>query len=178
MSMSHKAFVFDYESFQSELRDLLERSLESGAVEPLKDFIETHRSRLKDPYEGEPLAPDWESLVEYKDVHQYGDFAITRYYEPDKDIGLGLSWQEAEETLKENALGEDVVLGTPIGPEGRLFDPGKMGSYFQSPVTTRDHLRSVKELVRQRPDLDQRLGPVLAMLERAVTAGKGLYTTF
>jgi len=130
MSMIHKAFVFEYDAFQSDLRAKLEQSLQTGDVEPLQEFIQSNRSRITDPYEGEPLADDWESLIESKDAHKYGDFALTRYYDPREDIGLGADWDRVDDLV--GSEGTAIVLGTPFGPSDNPFDPGKMGSYLQT----------------------------------------------
>ena len=53
-------------------------ALRSGDCGQLVEFIELERAELTDPYEGEPLPPDWEQLLEQKDTHQYGDFALTK----------------------------------------------------------------------------------------------------
>src|SRR5215468_5200920 len=157
MSMSHKAFVFDYEAFESQLRAILERALRTRDVGEIRAFIMANRAALRDPYEGEPLGADWEDLLERKDVDEYGDFALTRYYDPTRDIGLGDDWHEVPERM---------ILGVPLVVEGRAFDPGKQGSYFQPPALVQAHLQA----------LGADLEPVRKMLEAA--AGKGLYVTF
>src|SRR5690349_15161787 len=93
MSMEHKAFVFDWESFLQELSELLFSALVSDDTTRLKAWINSNVADLKDPYEGEPLTKDWEDTLDVKDAHQYGDFALTKYYDPARDIGLGHEWQ-------------------------------------------------------------------------------------
>ena len=156
MSMSHKAFVFDYDGFQSELRGLLEHSLQTGNAALLNEFINARRSELKDPYEGEPLDEGWESLLECKDAHQYGDFALTLYYGPSCDIGLGTDWQSIREALTLEGIGNQALIGEPVGPASRPFDPGKMGSYFQSPATAHENWLRLEDLGRQRGELGRR----------------------
>ncbi|NMZ19019.1 hypothetical protein HBO08_18560 [Pseudomonas rhodesiae] len=58
MSFEHKAFIFDFDSFDSELRPLLEASLRSGNIEPLRCFILSNKELLVDPYEGDALDDD------------------------------------------------------------------------------------------------------------------------
>jgi hypothetical protein len=174
MSMLHKAFVFDERAFRAELRDPLKRALRDGDVAPLRAFIETHRDRLSDPYEGEPLGHDWESQIEYKDAHQYGDFALTRYYQPAEDHGLGDDWQEVGELLEEHGLSEEILLGTPLDD----FDPGKQGSYFQDPATVSENLRKLDEIIHSEPALTARLAHLRAMLDAAARRAMGLYVTF
>ncbi len=178
MSMSHKAFVLDADRFQAELRATLERALADGDVEPLRRFIAAHRGELTDPYEGAPLDDDWESMIETRDAHQYGDFALTRYYDAGDDLGLGDGWRELGELLEREGVGERAILGTPVGAPGNAFDPGKMGSYFQSPPEVRANLQRVDALAQRRPDLADRLAPARAMLAAAASAARGLYVTF
>jgi hypothetical protein len=173
MSMDHKAFVFDDDAFRSELRGLLERALQHGDIAPLRAFIETHRGELSDPYEGAPLDRDWESQVEIKDAHQYGDFALTKYYEPADDVGLGADWQALGEGLCSHGFSEHALLGTPLAS----FDPGKQGSYFQSPATVRENLRRVEELIATKPALAGQLAALRSMLDAAARRAMGLYIT-
>jgi len=75
--MEHKAYTFDFASFDVELRPILEKVLRTGELDSLIDFIVRHLENLSDPYEGEPLNENWEQLIESRDPHQYGDFALT-----------------------------------------------------------------------------------------------------
>src|SRR5437762_1246641 len=97
--MEHKAFPFDYWSFDKELRPLVERSLATGESELLRSFIALHWRTLKDPYEGRPLSLQWEEILETRDPHQYGDHALTKYYDPTNDIGLGPLWDEVQKAI-------------------------------------------------------------------------------
>jgi hypothetical protein len=179
MSMSHKAFVFDYRRFAEELRGLLLDALRSGDCEPIRSLIVEAPSAFRDPYEGEPLDSDWESLIATKDAHQYGDFALTKYYDPVDDIGVNGDWMELDDVLAEHGLSA-LLLGEPLGSRdaGGYFDPGKMGSYFQTESGVRENLLRLEQLERQHPDLVEKMRPVRAMLERAVRAGHGIYATF
>jgi len=170
--MEHKAFAFDYDGFERELRPLLQGALVSESPESLVAFIKRDLARFCDPYEGDQLQDDWENLVEAKDVHQYGDFALTKYYNPAADIGLGSEWEEIR-VVVERELGTSAsVLGRTLAAQGRVFDPGKMGSYFQSRL---DIERNIAQLER----LDEpRLKPLAMMLDKARAARTGLYVTF
>ncbi|MFB3906747.1 MAG: hypothetical protein ACE15E_25210 [Acidobacteriota bacterium] len=170
--MEHKAFVFDYDGFQRELRPLLERALASENPDSLIAFIKADLQSFRDPYEGDRLEDDWEDVMETKDVHQYGDFALTKYYDPGADIGLGREWEEIGQVL-EMKLGTRVpVLGHPITAHGRVFDPGKMGSYFQSEQDIQHNLAQIEELE------EPRLSPLVTLLKRARAEQTGLYVTF
>ena len=178
MPMNHKAFVFDYDGFRAEFSRVLAGALEQEDTSALKAWIHARRTELVDPYEGEPLEEDWEDRLENGDVHEYGDFALTKYYDPAEDIGLGDDWHEMTELLKAIGLEPGILLGTPFGPPEARFDPGKMGSYFQAPSTVRAHLQSVDQLLHHEPSRREQLDPVKRMLRDAVAATKGLYVTF
>lgn len=174
MSMDHKAFAFNDDAFRSELRGLLEQALQEGQVATLRAFIEAHRAELSDPYEGAPLDDDWESQIEIKDAHQYGDFALTKYYDPTDDVGLGASWQAVDEVLTSHGLAEHILLGASLAG----FDPGKQGSYFQSPTMVRENLRRVDDLLATKPALTGQLAALRSMLDATARRGMGLYITF
>lgn len=175
MAMEHKAFVFDFKTFDSELRPLLEDALSSGDITSLIRFIEEHINVLTDPYEGEPLGEQWESLIEQRDVDQYGDFALTKYYNAADDIGLGSAWDQIQEAIISHpGLVESPILGSIIGPDDQPFDPGKMGSYFQAEEAVSRN-REFLEAFRSRSDA---FVEAIDMLGQAEAAQKGLYVTF
>jgi hypothetical protein len=175
--MEHKAFVFDYESFDRELRAILEDALRSGDFTGLVSFINVNLGDLRDPYEGQPLGADWEAMIETQDSHQYGDFALTKYYNPIADIGLGVAWENFQELIANDpVLTESPILGSTIGPEEDPFDPGKMGSYFQSAQQARQNYRFLSNLAQKESSQD--LNRAVEMLSEAVDAKTGLYITF
>ena len=71
--MEHKAFLFDGDRFDEELRPLLEAALSTGNCTPLVHFIHSNLEDLADPFEGDPLPSDWGSMLEVNDAHAYGD---------------------------------------------------------------------------------------------------------
>jgi hypothetical protein len=170
MSMSHKAFVFDWEAFRGELAPLLAASLEDGDPARLVEFGGRHRESLRDPYEGEPLGDDWAEHLEVGDVQEVADFVLTRYYDPTADGGIGEAWAEIEARL--DAGQRLALLGRPFGPEETPFDPGRMGSYFQDG----DAVRRSLEVLRQADGPELR--GYISTLERAVRRAKGVYVTF
>jgi hypothetical protein len=177
MSMEHKAFLFDHERFEHELRPVLERALAQGSSEDLKRFIADHLQALKDPYEGMPLDEDWEDLLEIDEPDQYGDFALTKYYDPAQDFGLGSEWFSEQELIESKSPGASaLLLGKPLSGGDALFDPGKMGAYFSSPDDVRDGLRLLKNLAASG-DLPEATA-VRVLFEKAANAGVGLYITF
>ena len=64
------------------------------------------------------------------------------------------------------------LLGAPFGPPGNLFDPGRMGSYFQDSA---EAIRS-RDVLRKLSFSD--LSSFLTCLEQAAASGRGLYVTF
>jgi hypothetical protein len=172
--VEQKAFVFDFATFETELRAILDRALETGRIAELARFIGENLATLKDPYEGEPLADGWEGMLESADPHQYGDFALTKYYDPRADIGLGYEWERARDVLLEHLGNDAPLLGSTVGPAGNLFDPGKMGSYFQSAALVQANLQALRRL-SDSIELAE-LERLRRALESAV--GKGLYVTF
>ena len=175
--MEHKAFLFDHESFERELRPVLERALAEGTSEDLRRFISEHLQALKDPYEGLPLDEDWEDLLEIDEPDQYGDFALTKYYDPAEDIGLGSEWSDLQELIEAKSPGAGaLLLGTPLRAGDATFDPGKMGAYFSSADDVREGLR-VLQAMAASGELSQ-AGGVVNLFEQAANAGLGLYITF
>ena len=175
--MEHKAFLFDYSSFDRELRQILENALNSGKCGGLVSFINTHLEALRDPYEGEPLDAGWESLIEAPDAHQYGDFALTKYYDPLADIGLGVFWESVQDLIASDpTFSVSPILGSTIGPKHDPFDPGKMGAYFQSFQQAQQHHNSL--LLAERTSPSPQLHEAVELLAKAVNEKKGLYVTF
>jgi hypothetical protein len=136
MSMQHRAYAFDWSAFVAELLPTLVRALAADDGRPLADFNDANRSELSDPYEGDPLPEDWRALLESGDTQELADFALTRYYRPGDDHGVGSGWLAVIDALPPEAA--SALLGKPVGPEGCWFDPGRMGSYFQSPSEVAD----------------------------------------
>jgi hypothetical protein len=172
MAMDHKAFVFRYAEFNRDLKPLLVAALVSRDPQQLVAFIDADRPSFRDPYEGETLPANWQALLETKDVDEFGDFVLTKYYDPREDIGLGRDWQEIQQAL-EDAFGmSGGILGQPLGVGEHIFDPGKMGSYFQS------H----EDVLRHMAQLKSAHGPYLQraqeLLRQAADQGEGLYVTF
>lgn len=180
MSLEHKAFIFDSDKFCEELKPLLESCLASGDVDQVREFVIINNSSLKDPYEGKPLEYDWEDMIEDKDVHQYGDFALTKYYTPSLDMGLGYDWEDVQKIFSGvSGLRYSPVLGEPLGTESEYFDPGKSGSYFQSYNQAIESLKIANKLDSSiSGDLRELFKEYKDLLERAVSERKGLYITF
>ena len=177
--MCHKAYAFDWYAFErDELYEILFRALKTNDTAGLYSYIEANRCLLKDPYEGEPLDENWRSMLENRDVHELGDFALTRFYNPAGDYGVAESWIDINDALPKYARG--TLLGFPFGPRNNLFDPGRMGSYFQTPVQVLKSLTRIRRVRLQRLEDYQRehIETFQALLEECVSKKLGLYTTF
>ncbi|MDB5341556.1 MAG: hypothetical protein JWN70_7175 [Planctomycetaceae bacterium] len=170
MSMSHKAYAFDWLCFDVELAPLLRCALSTNDRAPLVEFIHRERLNLTDPYEGQPLSIDWESTLEKGDVQELGDLAITRYYNVVEDYGLGDSWIALSDALP----GEDAnaLLGTPFCEGERYFDPGYQGAYFQSPTMVRQFYSIL------RSNMLSELASYVALLAHCASKDIGVYVTF
>src|SRR5262245_24530781 len=172
--MEHKAYLFDYESFSRELKGILEAAIQTHDPAALVSFIRVNVGNLRDPYEGKPLERDWESLIETRDAHQYGDFALTKYYDPLVEIGLGTDWNSVQELIAlDRTLTESPILGSTIGPPDEPFDPGKMGSYFQTDRQVGESHEYLLKRAEQRRL--ESLASAIEMLQKALQAGTGLY---
>jgi hypothetical protein len=179
MSMSHKAYAFDWLAFEgNELHGILLAAFSSGDPAGLIRYIEAYRGDLKDPYEGDSLDEDWRDMLEKRDVHEYADFALTRFYDPAEDCGLGDQWRAIDDRLPE--ADQVALLGTPFGPPGAYFDPGRLGSYFQTPKQVAQSLACLRRL--KLPDLEEyqreSLERFADLLAECKEAGRGLYITF
>jgi hypothetical protein len=176
--MEHKAFVFDWEAFTGELSKILENALLTNNSEQLVSFIKDNLEFIKDPCEGEPLDSEWEAGMELDDVHQWGDLALTKFYNPQDDIGLGYGWENAQNLILEEGGKDCALLGSPFGPSQNYFDAGKMGSYFQSASQVQEILQWLEELQQKKPALFPVLNDALKMLQKAAAVNKGIYVTF
>jgi hypothetical protein len=132
---------------------------------------------LTDPFEGDPLPSDWDSMLEVKDAHAYGDFALTKYYDPTADLGLGAAWEELQDLIANDLdVIASPILGATIGPADSPFDPGKMGSYFQDARQVEANRDRLLALARQSSS--DEVADAVEMLTQAMRAGRGLYVTF
>ena len=175
--MEHEAFLFDYSLFDRELRSMLDDSLEPDDTAMLQSFINANLNNLRYQYDGEPLTEDWETMIETRDAHQYGDFALTKYYDPKTDLGLGAGWDTVHQMVANDpAVTESPVLGSPVGPADGPFDPGKMGSYFQSAQQVQRNYFYLVNLGGTQSTNE--LSNAIKMLKEAVDSGSGLYVTF
>lgn len=133
MSISHKAFLFDHTNFDAELAGVLHAALETDDVGGLRRLILDNRHVLLDLWTEAPPADDWEARIEpaYR-VQQFADLAMTKYYDPRDDRGLGHGF-DAPGAYLETVPGlggwsSALYCGWLFGPSGRRLDPGSMGT--------------------------------------------------
>jgi hypothetical protein len=177
--MTHHAYAFDWSAFaRDELYSILLDALSSGDTNGLIRYIEANRDHLKDRDEGGPLSDNWQDVLENFDVHEFGDFALTRFFDPENDRGLRNPWLAIDAHLSE--ADRAVLLGTPFGSSSTYFDPSRQGSYFQTPLEV---VRSLARVQRfELPDLEdyhrKSLEWFKGLLEECAEDGSGLYVTF
>ena len=170
--MYHKAFVFAFDEFKYELEKPLFLALETGGLAGIFDFIYANLDLLKHPDDHDPIDETWQQKYMCEDAHQLGDIALTKFYNPEDDIGLDYSWVDVNKALSQVPHKISPVLGVPFGPKNNQFDPGKMGSYFQDTVMIESSLKSLESFRSLEHDFDA----LVEMLEAG--RGKGLYITF
>ena len=173
--MEHKAFLFDYEEFEYELLSVLQNALATNECSALISFIQNNIDSLTDPFEGDPLTDDWERMIEREDAHQYGDVALTKYYDPTDDVGLGLGWQNVQELIP-TERSTSPILGSIVRANENPFDPGKMGTYFQSKRQVAENLEFLRHLAEQ--ESSEELDEAIDLLQQAFRLEKGLFITF
>ncbi len=178
MTMAHRAFAFDYPKFHDELRPVLLRALETNDTTALRGWIDAHLSLLVDPDDGEPLPKNWQKSLALGDVHELGDFALTKYYDGDLDIGLDVDWEALGELLEKSGLDPALTLGTALGQDDAPFDPGRQGSYFQTPAEVAAAVTQLQTLLQAQPALATQLAPLQGMFQQAARHRCGLYVTF
>jgi hypothetical protein len=161
--MEHKAYEFDWDNFDTELRPILEQSLSNDQNMNLYTFINANREYLTDPYEGEPLDEDWEEKLETRSTQELGDFALTKYYEFSENYGLSDNWLPLQDELSQKLI--NALLGTSISS----FDPGCYGSYFQSSDQRKENAALL---------LKSSIGPVKEFAKYLNKLNKGVYVTF
>jgi hypothetical protein len=105
-----------------------------------------------------------------RDVHEYGDFALTRFYNPATDLGVAEEWAEIDNLLSE--ADRLALLGFPLCSENNVFDPGRMGSYFQTPAQVSESLGIVNNLETKT------VASFKELLKACRQSDLGVYVTF
>jgi hypothetical protein len=176
MSFDHKAFLLDERRFRAELAPALERAL-AGDRGPIVAFLDAHAGELRDPYDGEPVGDGFREAIAEADADALGDLALTCFYDPSDDLGLGPAWPAIEARLADAGLDPAAFLGERFGAADARFDPGQMGSFFQSEADVARNLRALRAVLGARDDLDEALADLEELLATAADEGAGLYVT-
>jgi hypothetical protein len=170
VSMAHKVFAFDWAPFDDDLAPVLLAALDADDGAELAEFIDHEWPRLTDPYEGEPLSADWRARLETGELQELADFALTQYYRVRENHGIGAAWLGLSGSLTPEQSA--ALLGAPFGVRGRLFDPGRLGSYFQSPATVGKSHAAIAGLAALEVE------PYRALLAECASRRLGVYVTF
>lgn len=162
--MYHKAYLVDWHLFTIELRSLISNLSPDSKVD-LLNFIKLNQTKITDPYEGEPLSESWVTELSELSVDELADYSLALCYSVTEEHGLGDHWLKFQESLPEDQ--RKHLLGSSF----TAFDPGKMGSYFQSPKEVEDSLIFLKPY-------QEELNGFYDLLTQCTKSAKGLYVTF
>ncbi|MFB9235271.1 hypothetical protein ACFFWC_06925 [Plantactinospora siamensis] len=180
METEHRAFSFDFDGFMANLAPVLQRSLETGDAGALTRFIEANLDRLRSPYPGIAVPTPWPAMFEDEPaVHDLGDFALTRYYRPNDDLGLGSGWAEVYNVAADEVETDtdELIFGAWFGPEHNRFNPGRIGSFIRLWETVRRQREITAARIRSGAYSD-----AVVALDRMLSAAgeqkQGLYVTF
>jgi hypothetical protein len=118
-------------------------------------------------------------LADDRQAEWYCEIAITKFYDPSEDIGLGYDWMDVSNWLvNEGYSSAEILLGLPLQKKGNTFDLGKMGTYFQSSETVIKNRRAIDALLNEKVDLLSKINILLYMLDSAIATERGLYIWF
>ena len=169
--LEHKAYLIDDIGFEKGLRPIFRMADSREKRQQLESFCDTNASLIKSPYDGIDVGDGWRSVQETETILELADIALTAFYDPADDIGLGYEYSEISERLKPVVakLGFSPALGNPIEFGSDLFDPGFSGSYI---MPCSDVVESVDALMSSNFDA------LFQMLRKAKNQNRGLYVTF
>ncbi|MCX6368834.1 MAG: hypothetical protein NTX57_19300 [Armatimonadetes bacterium] len=163
MSNLHKAFVFDEAAFRRDLAPILDRHDDTA----LEHFISDHRAQLRNPRNGVHIESDWRDDAAFDGFGRRATLALTAYYDPTANIGLGSAASKCRFGLID------------LYPESRVFvGGGALGvpdGYFQSASYVAESVAILENLRAQLPLKAEIIDPVLIMLHAATAENKGLY---
>lgn len=133
MTMEHKAFLFNTEQFNKELRPIILAASKNYDLNLLRSYIMENIGKVRSIYSGELLENNWENELELGNIQELDDFSMTCFYNPEDDLGLSYSWDILIEVLKTLSTGFDAeyyILGRPLETDTFRLDPGGMGMGF------------------------------------------------
>jgi hypothetical protein len=175
--MDHKAYPFNFNAYSLQLHHILVSALASGELRDLTQFVEREKESLSNPYEGDPLPADWRETFKIAKLQYCGQLALTKYFNASEEIGLGHEWEDAIAALNSAGYdGEGIVLGDVVQGGDVVFDPNRLGSYFQTPEKVVDGWHAVRAVMESDPGSSMEW--LLRMFEVPKAKGFGLYVTF
>jgi hypothetical protein len=124
-------------------------------------------SGILDPDSGYPISQEWLDALPTGSVQWLADLFVGQFYDRRQDRGIGPRWEERTKALSAHA--RRFLIGNPIGPPHRRFDPTGAGSYFLD-LDAVD--RALAALPQPAPDP---LAAYVELLERAGVASMGVY---
>lgn len=139
MTMEHKAFLFNTEQFNKQLRPIILAAGNNNDLTLLHDYITENIGKVRSTYSGELLENDWENELELGNIQELADFSLTCLYDPEDDLGLSYSWDilmEVLKTLSSKLDAEYCILGRPLETDTFRLDPGGMGMGFVQMIDT------------------------------------------
>jgi len=191
MSMEHKSFLFNTSAFTKELSEIILTAGETDNEKLLISFINQNLNDLKSPYSGEELTAEWIEELETEDIQELADFAMTKYYNPDEELGLSYSWELLLESFDELDLkfnNEYYILGKSLDSENFTLDPGRMGlgfidsqqisSIHKELVTLKQNFINIFETESLDKEVIQAYEELIEIYEEAKESNCGLLMTF
>lgn len=191
MSMEHKSFLFNTSAFTKELSEIILTAGETDNEKLLISFINQNLNDLKSPYSGEELTSEWIEELETEDIQELADFAMTKYYNPDEELGLSYSWELLLESFDELDLkfnNEYYILGKSLDSENFTLDPGRMGlgfidsqqisSIHKELISLKQNFINIFETESLDKEVIQAYEELIEIYEEAKESNCGLLMTF
>jgi hypothetical protein len=176
--MTYHAFFFDYDAFDRELKPILKKALRTGQSEALETFIDENRSALFSIQTGERLPKNWRKEIHDGSPVEYGEIALTKYFEEAEDNLVMGKWTRFVEAIEKVGGEPEIALGETVGSPDVVFDPTRQGSYFQSPRQVKKHLKLLNSWLADEKEPPEELLELQEMFQIVKEAGKGLYVKF
>ncbi|MFC4476045.1 hypothetical protein [Flavobacterium chungangensis] len=191
MSIEHKSFLFNTSAFTKELSEIILTAGETDNEKLLISFINQNLNDLKSPYSGEELTSAWIEELETEDIQELADFAMTKYYNPDEELGLSYSWELLLESFDELDLkfnNEYYILGKSLDSENFTLDPGRMGlgfidsqqisSIHKELISLKQNFINIFETESLDKEVIQAYEELIEIYEEAKESNCGLLMTF
>jgi hypothetical protein len=191
MSMEHKSFLFNTSAFTKELSEIILTAGETDNEKLVISFINQNLNDLKSPYSGEELTSEWIEELETEDIQELADFAMTKYYNPDEELGLSYSWELLLESFDELDLkfnNEYYILGKSLDSENFTLDPGRMGlgfidsqqisSIHKELISLKQNFINIFETESLDKEVIQAYEELIEIYEEAKESNCGLLMTF